>query len=42
MTDWHDQLVDRREADDGAYAVGWTLSGLAVLGPIVVVWVLGI
>jgi hypothetical protein len=42
MTEWHDTMVDRPEADDRAYAVGWTLSGLAVLGTIVAVWVLGI
>jgi hypothetical protein len=27
--------------DDGAYAVGWTISGLATLGTIVAVWVFG-
>ena len=42
MTEWRDTMVDRPEAGDGAYAVGWTLSGLAVLGTIVAVWVLGI
>ncbi len=42
MTDWHDQMVDRPEMDDGAYAAGWTLSGLAVLGAIVAVWMFGI
>jgi hypothetical protein len=41
MTEWHDQMVDR-PTDDGAYAVGWTVSGLAVLGTIVAVWVFGI
>ena len=41
MTDWRDQMVDR-PTDDGAYAVGWTVSGLAVLGTIVAVWVFGI
>jgi len=34
--------VDRPSTDDGAYAAGWTVSGLAVLGAIVVVWVFGI
>jgi hypothetical protein len=42
MTEWRDQLVDRPENDDGAYAMGWTVSGLAVLGTIVAVWVLGL
>ena len=42
MTEWRDQMVDRPTDDDGAYAVGWTVSGLAVLGTIVAVWVLGI
>lgn len=42
MTEWRDQMVDRPSEDDGGYAVGWTLSGLAVLGTIVAVWVLGI
>ena len=42
MTEWHDHMVDRPESDDRAYAVGWTVSGLAVLGTIVAVWVFGI
>jgi len=42
MNHWRDSMVDRPETDDAAYAAGWTLSGLAVLGAIVVVWVLGI
>jgi hypothetical protein len=41
MTDWRDYMVDRA-TDDGAYAAGWTVSGLAVLGAIVAVWVFGI
>lgn len=41
MTNWHDSMVDRPETD-GAYATGWTISGLAVLGTIVAVWILGI
>ena len=41
MTDWHDKMVDRPQRDDPGYAAGWTISGLAVLGTIVVVWVLG-
>ena len=27
MTEWRDSMVDRPEADDGAYAVGWTVFG---------------
>jgi hypothetical protein len=42
MTEWRDQMVDRPLDDDGAYAVGWTVSGLAVLGTIVAVWMFGI
>ncbi|HKH03468.1 MAG TPA: hypothetical protein VKB08_22505 [Bradyrhizobium sp.] len=42
MTDWNDTLVERPETDRTAYATGWTISGLAVLGTIVAVWVLGI
>jgi hypothetical protein len=41
MATWHDQMVDRPD-EDGAYAAGWTLSGLAVLGAIVAVWIFGI
>ena len=39
MTHWHDSMVDRPETDGPAYAAGWTVSGLAVLGAIVAVWV---
>jgi hypothetical protein len=42
MTHWHDSMVDRPESDGTGYATGWTISGLAVLGAIVVVWILGI
>ena len=43
MTDWHDLMVDRPpETDAAAYATGWTVSGLVVLGAIVAVWVFGI
>ena len=42
MTNWHDSMVDRPETDGAVYATGWTISGLAVLAAIVVVWVLGI
>jgi hypothetical protein len=39
---WHDTMVDRPETDGAVYVTGWTISGLAVLGTIVAVWVLGI
>jgi hypothetical protein len=42
MTDWRDTMVDRPETDSAVYATGWTISGLAVLGTIVTVWMLGI
>ncbi len=42
MTNWHDTMVDRPETDEAAYLTGWTISGLAVLGTIVAVWLLGI
>jgi hypothetical protein len=42
MTGWRDQMVDRPETDNAAYAAGWTVSGLAVLGTIVAIWVFGI
>jgi hypothetical protein len=42
MTEWRDTMVDRPEPGEGAYAAGWTVSGLAVLGAIVAVWVFGI
>ena len=42
MSHWYDTTVDRSEADGAVYATGWTISGLAVLGAIVAVWVLGI
>jgi hypothetical protein len=42
MTDWNDTLVDRPATDGAAYATGWTISGQAVLGTILAVWVLGI
>jgi hypothetical protein len=41
MTEWRDQMVEQ-PVDDGAYAAGWTVSGLAVLGTIVALWVFGI
>ena len=42
MTHWHDSMVERPETDDGVYATGWTISGLAVIGAIVAIWLLGI
>jgi hypothetical protein len=42
MTRWRDTMVDRPETDGAAYLTGWTVSGIAVLGTIVAVWVLGI
>jgi hypothetical protein len=42
MARWHDPMVDRSQADGATYAMGWTISGLSVIGVIVAVWVLGI
>jgi hypothetical protein len=42
MTHWHDPMVDTPETDSAVYVTGWTISGLAVLGAIVAVWLLGI
>jgi hypothetical protein len=42
MPRWHDKMVDRPETDGAVSVTGWTISGLAVLGTIVAVWVLGI
>jgi hypothetical protein len=43
MTRWHDTMVDRPESDhEAGYAAGWTISGLAMLGAIVTVWVFAI
>jgi hypothetical protein len=42
MSHWLDTMVDRPETDEAAYVTGWTISGLAVLGAIVTVWILGI
>jgi hypothetical protein len=42
MTNWRDVMVDQPEADGAAYATGWTISGLAVIGTIIAVWILGI
>jgi hypothetical protein len=42
MAHWHDTMVDRPETDAGVYVTGWTISGLAVLGAVVAVWLFGI
>lgn len=42
MAQWHDEMVDRPQADSATYAAGWTISGLTLIGVIVAVWVLGI
>jgi hypothetical protein len=42
MTQWHDTMVDRPDTNEACYVTGWTISGLAVLGTIVTVWLLGI
>ncbi len=42
MTHWHDTMVERPATDDAVYATGWTISGLAVIGAIVAIWLLGI
>jgi hypothetical protein len=42
MNHWHDTMVDRPDPNGPAYLTGWTISGLAVIGTIIVVWVLGI
>ena len=43
MTSWHDTMVDRPQSDhEAGYAAGWTISGLAMLGAIVTVWVFAI
>jgi hypothetical protein len=42
MTHWHDTMVEQPDTDGGVYLTGWTISGLAVLGVILAVWVFGI
>ena len=39
---WHDTMVEQPDTDGPAYLTGWTISGLAVIGTILAVWVLGI
>lgn len=42
MSEWRDTMVERPAADEAAYMTGWTISGLAVLGTIIAIWILGI
>ena len=42
MIHWHDTMVERPATDTGVYATGWTISGVAVIGTIVAIWLLGI
>ena len=35
-----DTMVDRPETDGAAYLTGWTISGAAVLGTVLAVWLL--
>ena len=42
MSHWHDSMVDRPETDGAVYVTGWTISGPAVFGVILVVWVFAI
>jgi hypothetical protein len=42
MTHRRNTMVGRPETDGAVYVTGWTISGLAVLGAVVAVWVFGI
>jgi len=42
MTHWRNSMFNRPETDGAVYVTGWTISGLAVLGAVVAVWVFGI
>lgn len=42
MTHWRDTMVDQPESNGTIYLTGWTISGLAVIATIVVVWLLGV
>ncbi len=42
MARWHDTMVDQPETDSKAYVAGWTISGLAIVATIVVVWIFAI
>jgi hypothetical protein len=39
MAHRHDTLMDKPGADGEAYAMGWTISGLATLATILAVWI---
>ncbi len=39
---WRDTMVDQSDVSEPGYVTGWTISGLAVIGTILAVWVLGI
>jgi hypothetical protein len=41
MPHWRKTIMNNPETDE-TYVTGWTISGLAVLGTIVAVWVFGI
>jgi len=42
MAHWQDTMVDRPEVDGAGYVTGWTISGLATLATILIVWVFAI
>jgi hypothetical protein len=42
MNHWRDTMVDQPQSDGPAYVVGWTVSGVIVLGTVIAVWILGI
>jgi hypothetical protein len=42
MTHWNDTMVDKPESDGAIYAIGWSISVLAVLGVTLAVWIFGI
>lgn len=42
MTRWRDTMVDQPRTDGATYLTGWTISGAAVLGTVLAVWLLGI
>ncbi len=42
MALWRDTMVERPETDATTYLTGWTISGVAVLGTVLAIWVLGI
>jgi hypothetical protein len=39
MSHWHDTMVDTPKNDGAVYGMDWTISGLAVLGVILAVWI---